>query len=90
MLEHAVVRVADDQLARVPMGGAQIRDAPGIVEGLAGDRFALIGKRDLPIAMIASLHAHRDDAGSWHTGEHAPRRLRGHPWYLTQSVGTPP
>ena len=67
MLEHAVVRIADDQLARVPVGGAQIGDAPGIVEGLAGDWFALIGKRDLPTAMIGSLHAHGDEAGSWHT-----------------------
>jgi hypothetical protein len=67
VLEHAVVRVADDHLARVPVGRAQISDSAGVVEGLAGDRFDLVGKRYLPVAMIVPVHANRHGACSGHT-----------------------
>jgi hypothetical protein len=61
VLEDAVVRVADDQLARVPVGGAQIGNAPGVVERLAGDRLALIGEGDLPVAVAVPVHTDGDE-----------------------------
>jgi hypothetical protein len=66
VLEHAVIRVADDHLAAMPVRRAQIGDSTGVVEGLAGNRFELIGKRNQPVAMIVPVYADRHEACSGH------------------------
>jgi hypothetical protein len=61
-VKHAVVRVADHQLAGVPAGGAHICNASGFVERLARDAVALAGECDLPASAAVEVHAHRQGA----------------------------
>ena len=48
-VKHTVVVVVDDQLARASVGGAELGDAAGVVERLAGDPVSLVGHREATI-----------------------------------------
>jgi hypothetical protein len=41
-VEHAMVGVPDDQFGRMRAGGAQVTDAPGVVERFAHNPFAWV------------------------------------------------
>jgi len=43
VVQHAVIGIAHDELAGMPLAGAAIRHTSGLVEGLAPEPVALIG-----------------------------------------------
>ena len=48
--KHVSVCIADDQLAGVAVGGAQVSDPSCVIEGLTGNPFVPTGQRNLPFA----------------------------------------
>jgi hypothetical protein len=55
--QHPVVGVAYDQLAGMPVGGAQVRHALSLVEGFECDAVSLAWQRDLPASAPVAVYA---------------------------------
>jgi hypothetical protein len=81
VVDHAVVGVADNELAREDASGVEVGQAACIVEALARHTRPAIGERHLPLAVPITIDAH--DSAFVFAQAHAPivpqRATRAHP-----------
>ena len=54
---HAVVRVAEDDLALRQLCSAILDDVPSLVERVAADRVGAVGHAYLPLATLVEIYA---------------------------------
>jgi hypothetical protein len=58
VVDHSVVSVADDELARKYASGVEVGEAARVIERVAGHAVPAIGEQHLPLAVPVTVYQH--------------------------------